>query len=163
VASIIPHSWCCGARGLRGPAPCGACPRDACGGSAPPYPAAGAGGGPCTRLGLRAMHYARAPLHVGRAGAYGSSSGSAINTWASIANRPDDIYFGEWNKKSDTNSNYIDPGYWINNQRHHQYDVNVVLPTSGWGRVSGKTVNPICSQGHVAGNGYGDGVPNSCP
>jgi hypothetical protein len=98
-----------------------------------------------------------------RAGAYGSSLGSAVNDWAAIASPPDDIYFAEWNDQANVSSQYINSGYWIYNQRHHQYHRDFILPSTGYGTVSGKNVNLDCSQGHVAGNGYDDGVPNQCP
>jgi hypothetical protein len=96
-----------------------------------------------------------------RAGVYGSSCGSAVNDWAYNATPPDDVWIAEWNGKADVYAvSCVNNGFWVYNQRHHQYSLNTRLT---YGSANGEVVNEDCSQGHVAGNGYDDGVPNKCP
>lgn len=97
-----------------------------------------------------------------RAGAYGSSCQSAMNDWQAIASPPDDIYIGKWNNNTNVilGIDCINPAYWAHSKRHHQYDTNHVLT---YGSANNEIVNEVCSQGHVAGTGYDDGVLDSCP
>ena len=96
-----------------------------------------------------------------RAGAYGSSCGSAVNDWAYNATPPDDVWIAQWNGNTDVYAvSCVNSGFWVYDQRHHQYTLNTPFPVSG---EPNAVVNEDCSQGHVAGNGYDDGVPNDCP
>lgn len=99
---------------------------------------------------LRTDHY--------RVGAYGSSCASAINDWAA-SNPPDDVWIADYNLQHGVyNVGCVNSGYWTQSQRHHQYSAN---STEAWGGQS-LTIDRSCAEGHVAGPGNNDGIPNNC-
>lgn len=96
------------------------------------------------------------------AGVYGSSSGSDVQSWASITPPPDDIWFAEWNAANEQSPNisvwatsYISSQSWRIQPpygRFHQFRGDI--PNIWFGDVY-LLIDQTCAWGVVAGNGYG--------
>jgi hypothetical protein len=88
-------------------------------------------------------------LHVApaqRAGVYGSSCASGLNSYSTIANVPDFIHGASWNGvKSTSNLSCIPAGNWTQRQRHKQYQGG---HNETWNGVT-MNVDSDCSNGPV--------------
>lgn len=105
------------------------------------------------------------------AGAYGSSSGSDVQSWGSISPPPDDIWFAEWNAANEQSPNisvwatsYISSTSWRIQPpygRFHQFRGDI--PNIWFGDVF-LSIDQTCAWGIVAGKGYGaDARFPNCP
>lgn len=87
-----------------------------------------------------------------RAGAYGSTCGSAVSDWASLGNNvPDYVWLAEWNgynNRSVYAVSCVPSGYWVLEQRHHQY---LYAGTESYGGYPIGEVDRNCAEGRVAG------------
>jgi hypothetical protein len=95
------------------------------------------------------------------AGAYGSSSGSDVQSWAAISPPPDDIWFAEWNALDEQDPNisvwatgYISSSSWRLQPpygRLHQFkgDIPNIFFGDTWLQI-----DQTCAWGIVAGKGY---------
>ncbi|MBO2446146.1 DUF1906 domain-containing protein [Actinomadura barringtoniae] len=88
-------------------------------------------------------------LHVApaqRAGVYGSSCASGLNSYSTIANVPDFIHGASWNGvKSTSDLSCIPAGNWTQRQRHKQYQGG---HNETWNGVT-MNVDSDCSNGPV--------------
>lgn len=105
------------------------------------------------------------------AGVYGSSSGSDVQSWASISPPPDDIWFAEWNAADENSPNisvwatsYISNTSWSIQPpygRFHQFRGDI---SNIWFGDVYKSVDQTCAWGIVAGRGYSaDSRFPNCP
>jgi hypothetical protein len=85
-----------------------------------------------------------------KAGAYGSSCGSFVADWASLANVPNDVFPAAWNNVHTVwNLSCLSNPYWVGDRRIHQYNGNV---TQTYGGVA-LQIDPGCGLGHAAAGG----------
>lgn len=104
-------------------------------------------------------------------GAYGSASGSNVQSWASVSPPPDDIWFAEWNAADEQSPNisvwassFISSSSWRTQPpygRLHQFRGDI---PNIWFGDAFKQIDQNCAWGVVAGNGYGpDSRFPNCP
>ena len=103
-----------------------------------------------------------------KTGVYGSSCSSYASDWITISPPPDQVFLAEYYNApvSVANTNVFNRSCvnnlnWGNNQRHHQYFTTQL--SKKYGSYTLPNRDETCSQGWVAGNGYNDGVLNTCP
>lgn len=84
-----------------------------------------------------------------KAGVYGSSGGSGIQGWASLAHVPNDVYAADWNSTATVwNLTSLGNSYWVGDRRTHQYQN---LPGGEtWGGVTLSPTDRICDLSQTA-------------
>jgi hypothetical protein len=101
-------------------------------------------------------------LHTGApqvAGVYGSSCDSNLNDLASLAPPPDWIWGGDWSGNPSTSTlTCVGSGYWVNQQRHKQYQGP---HNYSWNGVT-VNVDSDCANGPIYAL-YDQGGNSTCP